>query len=158
MFARRLGDFKSWKTLERDFSQVTGLAMLTNLSAERTLRKFVSKASLRMVGFQRSRAELFWCVFIILRKVTILSTKWLQIGFSTRLSVARRRHLPHRVVVAELLHLHLLVLLLALVLDGKVELELGRKLLLRVESVGEVDSPDATVCGDLQEEPISMLP
>ena len=66
--------------------------------------------------------------------------------------------MTHRVVVAELLHLHLLVLLLALVLDGKVELELGRKLLLRVESVGEVDSPDATVCVDLQEEPISMLP
>lgn len=66
--------------------------------------------------------------------------------------------MTHRVVVAELLHLHLLVLLLALVLDGKVELELGRKLLLRVESVGEVDSPDATVGVDLQEEPISMLP
>ena len=57
--------------------------------------------------------------------------------------------MTHRVVVAELLHLHLLVLLLALVLDGKVELELGRKLLLRVESVGEVDSPDATVGVDL---------
>ena len=65
-----------------------------------------------------------------------------------RLSLARCRHLTHRLVVADLLQL--LVLLLALVLDGQVELKLSRKLLLRVEPVGEVDSSDATVCVDLK--------